>query len=159
MKILRSINKGGYSLLELTVAIAVAGIVSLLLFRVYSEISKEFSIKTRTAQRIQQMIYHKKRIDRLVSRIENLKSCGSANIYWTTAGDSGCSLVFANNRLKYNGNFLPGDFEKFVFTLVTYNENEDTQYQLLRWDATLKTGCWIGGAREVFLDPSFRKSL
>ncbi|MBN1575037.1 MAG: prepilin-type N-terminal cleavage/methylation domain-containing protein [Chitinispirillaceae bacterium] len=138
----------GVTLLELLIAITIAGIVVTLGFAVYGNIVTLFSRQSRAADDLRSTILMKKRIDQSCSRISVLHRCTDREVSGINSStDSVVILRCAGNTLFDGHDTIAAGLEKFAFSLVEDKKDARNRNAVLLWEGVLvKTGDWIGGA-------------
>ena len=134
----------GFSLLELIVAIAIAGIVMTLAFTVFTDAVKGFRFQSSHAENIRKMLITKKRIDKLFSNISSVESWTEYSMkYKKDESDSVFTIRFSNEKLFSDNSLICENMKSFKFDL---KDDKSGNKQLFFWEAVLNKGNWIGGA-------------
>ncbi|MBD3422069.1 MAG: hypothetical protein GF398_18305 [Chitinivibrionales bacterium] len=140
-------KQAGMTLLDLVVAIVVAGILVTLVFGVYLNVTRGFRSQTKAARRVEEMILTKDKIAAAMSRVSTLKGYSGRRIeFYSSSSDTLHGLHFKSNTLLLNNEIAAGGLKSFQFDI----ENNDNR-ALISWDAEMSTGAWLGGATVVKL--------
>jgi type II secretory pathway pseudopilin PulG len=141
------IKTSGMTILELVVAMSIAGIVVGLVMSSYLNITKGFFIQINKSAQVMQLSVYKKQIDRLVGTIGEVVSVRDASIdYKTSESDTVHTIHFEKNVLKRDTVTVARNVDGFLWSLV--QPNLKSGRAVLCWEARVGNG-WIGGAGEV----------
>lgn len=140
----------GYTLIELLVAIVIAGIVITLGFTVYGNMVKGFSRQSAAAADLSSTIIVKKNIDRVCRRLAVLKRFSENEISGTSAeNDSSITLQVKEKKLLSGNSTIVRGLESFAFSLEENRKDLTDNRVVLLWEGKLENGNWIGGAMAV----------
>jgi hypothetical protein len=147
----------GATLIELVVTILVAGIVSTLVFAFYSNVIKGYWMHTRSSESVKSMINARLKINGRISRIGNIISCRKDAIDYVNddennSTDSLRTICLKDSMLLDGKDTIVKGLSLIDFTVLTKtNSNSSNSNALLLWEAELKKGEWIAGAKEVVM--------
>jgi len=143
---------GGFTLLELLVAITITGIVVTLGFAFYLNFTALFTRQGQTAARLCNTVIVQKRIERVCNGFLRIDRC-TENEVSGIAASTGCS-----RNIRYSGTALiDNDHDTvatnlcmFRFTLTKNRADSFDRNAVLLWEGTLVGNEWVGGAAAAF---------
>jgi type II secretory pathway pseudopilin PulG len=138
----------GHTLIELTLAISLAGMLVGIVAVSYVTIYKGFFKQSSRMSDVQEMIKVKAEISGMMSRNVVLKSFSPVRINLCGQMDSTVHTIeFSNKKLKYDGEILSENATSFIATLADkpYAEGK----YLLQWEVVFENVRWIGGSEFV----------
>ncbi len=133
---------GGYTLVEMMVAVSMAGIVSILIMGAYTGLFKGFEIQAGNAAEAQAMILGKKQIDRMMRSLRSVTEVSPRGILGANDRDSIINISYVKGVLS--DGIQSVSLDSFS-CMVKKTEYPDGPAYLI-WDATVPGGKWIGGA-------------
>ena len=140
----------GTTLIELLIALAIAGIVVSLGFTVYSKVTKEFSFQSRTADALRETILAKKKIDIACGKFAGIRRCSEREITgFGQLNNTVLTLRFNNGYLLSEEDTIVSGLKGLTFSLIE-KDGKKGEKAVLLWEGTLAgSGGWIGGGRVV----------
>lgn len=141
----------GVTLLELIVAITIAGIVTTLGFTLFGYVTKNFSQQTRSVERLRSTMLAKKRIDRAIGRISTLVRSTEREVCGIDGTlDSLITCRYSGTALLAGDDTIATGLGAFRFSVVEERHGAGSSEAVLLWNAELAaSGDWIGGAAIV----------
>lgn len=151
-KILEKLNnkaqKCGHTLMELMIAISIISILVPLIFMAYLSIYKQFKYNTNKADRVMETVVIKKKIDRLITDIENVNSTYKTSFgYFGNRDNKTHLLSFRGNTLCIDNKIKINKVKTFNY-LITEKKSASGRHLLL-WEVILESGNWIAGAKVI----------
>lgn len=134
----------GITLLELIVAITIASFLAMLIFGVFTDITKGFHTLSNRSAAVGTMISTKKRIDASLKDVEKILSINDSSITYINSLDSIYTIEFSCGKLIKNRSIICGNVENGRFTL---SHKENSTGDILLWECLVDKKGWIGGAR------------
>jgi prepilin-type N-terminal cleavage/methylation domain-containing protein len=140
----------GTTLIELLVALVIAGIVVSLGFTVYTTITRQFQRQSREAEALRNAILIKKRIDNACRKIAVLKRCNERELSGTDqTGDSTRTVRYRNGSVFSATDTVTSGFKEFVFSLAEDSKKKNSMAVVL-WEGVIaESGQWVGGELTV----------
>ena len=144
-------RRHGMTVVELLVAIAIAGIISTLCFVVYGNTVRMFSRQRHAAVDLQSTIIVKKRIERACGKFKSVRHCTE----WEISGsiydnDSSLTLRFRDGVLFDNNKTVASGIKTFSFSLVENTGDPTDRTTVLLWEGIVAgSDHWVGGAVPV----------
>lgn len=140
-------NHSGMTILELCVAMAIAGTVVSLILGSYLNITKGFFLQINKSTQVLQMATLKKQLDQQVGSIGVVVSVRETALdYQERDSDSLHTMNFSNSLLKKDTLIIARNLDGFKWSLL--QPTTGSGKAVLLWEAMLGNG-WIGGAAEV----------
>jgi hypothetical protein len=143
-----TVRSAGHTLVELTLAISLAGMLVGIVAVSYVTVYRGFAKHTIRVSNVQEMIRVKGEIRGILRRNDVLVSCTSSRILCRSDGDTTThTLEFTNRLLKYDREILSRTASAFS-TDLSEKPTAEGRY-LLQWDVQFGKDRWIGGAEFV----------
>jgi prepilin-type N-terminal cleavage/methylation domain-containing protein len=143
-------NSYGLTIIELLVAISIAGIVMTLAFAAYGNLLRGFSLQSKTANKVRSSILARKRIDRACNGLSVIHQCSEREIAGINAANNQTvTLRYAGTALLEGDDTICTNLENFAFTLEENGKDKSDRKAVLFWEGVVKKGGWIGGATVV----------
>lgn len=140
-------HQSGMTILELVVAMAIAGTVISLVLGSYLNITKGFYLQVNKSAQILQMAALKKQIDKNIGAVGVVISVRETALdYQDKEAGALHTMSFGNAMLKKDSLIVAGHLEKFAWSLLQPSTGPGKA--VLYWEAYIGNG-WIGGATEV----------
>ncbi len=132
------ILSSGYTLLELIIAISIAGIVMTLALAMFTDMGKWFRSQNKQAEKVQEMIVTKKRIDQALKEISVIQNYTEKYLEYNKEGSDSLITLWVNEGVLYSGSEqICSNIKEFAFNYQIRD--------LLFWETELKLGGWVGG--------------
>lgn len=133
----------GFSLLELIIAISVAGIVTTLALTAFTDIFKGFKLQNSRAERVREMIITKKKIEQIFTNISSTVSWTDYSVRYKTEGsDSVITVQYKNGSLFKDNTIICDNLKSFKFDK---REHGSSRNELFFWESVLLNNGWLGG--------------
>jgi len=150
-------NEFGTTLIEIIVAVVIAGIVFSLIMAFYSNTIKGFWTSTNNSENVKESIVTKMKIEKAISEIENgvVVSWQKDEVVYNKNQDVGIGLDsvvrirWQQNAILKGNDTLATNISAFDFNLETNITVPGVTKGLLSWEATVRTNGWVGGAGSV----------
>jgi type II secretory pathway component PulJ len=137
-------GNGGYTLVELIVAIFLGLFVATLIFAGYTNLFKGVRLQAKRAETVREMIMTRRAVNRKFDSIECVKMVTPMKIRFTRKGSATEHTVeFRDSAIIADDSVLFKDIKNFSFE-ETGKKSADG-YRLIRWECVLKRGGWAGG--------------
>ena len=142
------VQKKGFTLVEVLIAIAISSIVSVLIFASYSTLMRNFSQLSSKAATVRSMALAKRTVDACFRNIDVVTGVYGNRIEFTPRhSDSLKTITFQNGDLLYGSKSVFSDVSRFSCSLVE-NKRRKGKVVLL-WEIVIGNDNWIGGAVDV----------
>ena len=143
----RSADRTGTTLIELLVALVIAGTVISLGFSVYATITRDFHRQSLSAEALRNKILVKKRIDGAFSDLASVEHCSGREVRGKgEAGDGSIAIRYVNNSLLNGTDTLVTGLKECTFELSDQKGANAGNNGVLCWELLLDKGGWVGGA-------------
>ena len=134
----------GYTLVELLVAISLGLFVATLIFAAYTDMFKGFRKQAQRADRIRTMVLIKQKLDRSLRTADVLTTVSTRKLTYTERGNqSEHTIAFHDSTIYRDNTVLESNVRDFTFTAS--DERTEQGFRLVRWEALLDHGGWVGG--------------
>lgn len=151
--ILNPSHSAGTTLLELLVAIVVAGIISVLAFTFYSNVVKGYWLHDKRSESVKEAIAARIVLHQRFSAIDKVVSCRKDGFdYVKTDEDTIRTIKFAPKALLDNNDTILKNLSTFSTSIALPAQKQQGKGVLL-WEAETNNGNWVAGATEVTVVP------
>lgn len=141
---------GGFTLLELLVAITVTGIVTTLGFTFYLNFTALFNRQGKTAARLCNAVIVQKRIEQTCNGFSRIDRCTEHEVSGVeTSGGRSRRIRYSGTALIDDNDTVATDLSMFRFNLAENRADRFDRNAVLLWEGTLVDGEWVGGATVV----------
>lgn len=135
----------GYTLVELIVAVTLGLFVTTLIFATYTDLFKGFRYQAHRADRVRTMVLLKKELDQSLKAADVLTTVSSRKLTYVERGTRlEHTIAFYDNTIYRDNAVLQSNVRDFAFT--TSDKRSEQGFRLVRWEALLYRGGWVGGA-------------
>lgn len=142
-------NVSGTTLLELLVAITVAGAATILVFSFYKNVAKEYWLHTHKSEEVKELIVTRLAIERHFSNVAKVVSCRKDGFDYVSAeSDSAGTVRFVSNALIDNNDTIVKNITSFSCQTAMPGGKQQGNGVLL-WEAVIDNGIWVAGAKDV----------
>jgi prepilin-type N-terminal cleavage/methylation domain-containing protein len=139
----------GMTMIELIVAIAVASIVTLISFAVYTGVARTFHTKQKDADALSELILNRKKIAAVCELFATLDRCYEREATLINDNDSAITFRFTGNALTLNNEVFIDSVKEFAFSVKALKNQRD-KTQLLFWSGFYgENRLWFGGCTRV----------
>ncbi len=139
------LQKNGYTVLELLIALSVTAIVAAAILASYATVFHGFASRTRQAERVRAMIAAKADIDRIMRDIKSVENPIASGFRYYTVRDSAYAISYRSQTVSDSrtGTVIP--LKQFSCELTS--DSLQNGSRLLHWEALVENNQdWIGGA-------------
>lgn len=134
----------GHTLIELTLAISLAGMLVGIVAVSYVTIYRGFAKQSSRMGDVQEMVRVKGEIDGVLKKDCNLLSFAPSRIVFNRESDTTVhTLSFSDKKLKYDQELLSKNASMFLMTLS--NDSTAKGGHFLQWEVVFSDNQWIGG--------------
>jgi prepilin-type N-terminal cleavage/methylation domain-containing protein len=141
-------SRNGFTLMELVVAISLGLFVSTLIFAAYTDVFKGFRKQAQRADRIRTMVRLKQGLDHSFRRADLLTAVSARKLTYTERGNQiEHTIAFYDSTVYCDNSVLQSKVRDFTFTASDKLSEEN--FRLVRWEALLAGGGWVGGVGVV----------
>jgi prepilin-type N-terminal cleavage/methylation domain-containing protein len=144
-------DRQGVTLLELVVAISIAGIVLVSVFFSYGNLAGLFSRQSRTADDLRTTIIIQKRVERLLYPLAVINRCSKHEVEGFEAATGNPVLIRLSGHCLLKGaDTAVSGLGTFEFDLKEPTGSRDPRHTaVLLWEGATIAGGWVGGAATV----------
>jgi type II secretory pathway component PulJ len=137
-------DSGGYTLVELIVAIFLGLFVATLIFAGYTNMFKGFRMQAKRAETVREMISARRAVSHVLDSIEFVTMVTPMKIRFTRKGsDVEHTVEFRDSTVVADDSALLKNIKKFSFDEAQKKSSDG--YRLIRWECVQKRGGWTGG--------------
>jgi type II secretory pathway component PulJ len=137
-------DNGGYTLVELIVAIFLGLFVATLIFAGYTNMFKGFRLQAKRAETVREMITARRAVNHTLDSIEFIKMVTPMKIRFTRKGNTEeHTIEYRDSAVVADDSVLVKNVKKFSFEEP--QKKSANGCRLIRWECTLKRGGWAGG--------------
>jgi hypothetical protein len=138
-------HNSGHTLMELVMAIAVTGMLALVILAAYTSIAKTFAWHSRQAAQLRSMTLAKAELDAVFGSIQKCRIISPSVLEYTILSDSSfVALSFRSDTLfdAWSGAKIPCQ----EFGVRLHPQKMPDGRQVFAWHTLLDKNRWIGGA-------------
>jgi type II secretory pathway component PulJ len=141
---LKTKSNGGYTLVELIVAIFLGLFVATLIFAGYTNLFKGFRMQAKRAETVREMIMTKRAVSHALDSIGSVTLVTPMKIRFIRKGSANEHTVeFHDSTVVADDSVLLKNVKKFSFEEA--QEKSADGYRLIRWECVQMCGGWAGG--------------
>lgn len=137
-------SSGGFTLVELMVAISLAAMTSIFIFSMYVDVVHGFSLQATRAERVRKMVLARLAIRASLANADVITFIAPDKLRFTGLGDTlSHTLELRATNLYADGRVVQADMTTFSLRPSARVTSEDLR--VVAWEGTLRCGAWVGG--------------
>ena len=139
-------KQSGTTLIELIIALVIAGIVVSLGFTVYGNITRQFHTQSNNTESIRSKIIVKKQMNRVCSMLSVVDYCSEREVRGVDEiTDSIVKIKFHDGSVFHGADTVVTGVKQCSFELMEKKRSSDNKKAVLQWEVVCEKSGWIGG--------------